>query len=281
VDSKAIDNFNRNTSSNKTCGLATGRDLKVGSIRMNWMLRFGRVAFGVAAIGFAAQQFLHVISQGPSPGPPWTPSSTFLLNLAAAALFSAGVTFVSGWNIRLGAAVLAGVLLLRILLIHLPSLLTRLHDPGPWTSTFEIVALTGAALALATLPTIRSRNANNAFTVSRLLFAISLIVFGVQHVMYGPFIANLIPSWIPFRLFFAYFVGAAFFVASLSFITKIKASLSGFMLGLMFLIWVVILHAPRIAAASHNQNEWTSGLIALAMCGAGFIFAGVFADQRD
>ncbi len=250
-------------------------------MNMNWMLRFGRVAFGIAAIGLAIQQFLHVISQGPSPGPPWTPSSAFLLNLAAAALFSAGVTFLAGWNIRLGAGVLAGVLFLRILLIHLPNLLTHLHDPGPWTSTFEVIALTGVALALATLRESSSRNANNAFTVSRLLFAISLIVFGIQHVMYGAFIANLIPAWIPFRIFFAYFVGAAFFATSVSFLTKVKASLAGLMLGVMFLIWVLILHAPRIAASSHNQNEWTSGLIALAMCGAGFIFAGIFAEHRS
>jgi uncharacterized membrane protein YphA (DoxX/SURF4 family) len=248
---------------------------------MSGMLKLGRITFGIASIGFAIQQLLHVVLQSPSPGPPWTPSSAFLLNLAAAALFSAGVTFLTDWNIRLGAGVLAGVLFLRILLIHLPNLLTHLHDPGPWTSTFEMIALSGVALALATSPAISSRNANNAFTVSRLLFAISLIVFGIQHVMYGAFIANLIPSWIPLRLFFAYFVGAAFFAASLSFITKVKASLAGFMLGVMFLIWVVILHAPRIAAASRNQNEWTSGLIALAMCGAGFIFAGIFGEQRD
>ena len=99
--------------------------------------------------------------------------------------------------------------------------------------------------------------------------------------MYGAFIANLIPPWIPLHLFFAYFVGAAFFAASLSFITQIKAPVAGSMLGIMFLIWVVFLHAPRIAAASHDQNEWTSGFIALAMCGAGFVFAGIFAELES
>ena len=248
---------------------------------MSGMLKLGRIAFGIASIGFAIQQLLHVMLQSPSPGPPWLPSSAFLLNLAAAALLSAGITFLTGWNIRLGAGVLAAVLFLRIFLIHLPNLLAHLHDPGPWTSTFEVIALTGVALALATLRESSSRNANNAFTISRLLFAISLIVFGAQHMMYGAFIANLIPPWIPLRLFFAYFVGAAFFAASLSFLTKIKASLAGFMLGVMFLIWVIVLHAPRIAAASHNQNEWTSGLIALAMCGAGFVFAGIFTELEN
>jgi hypothetical protein len=33
----------------------------------------------------------------------------------------------------------------------------------------------------------------------------------------------------------------------------------------MFFIWVAILHAPRVAAAPHNGNEWTSMCIAVAM----------------
>jgi hypothetical protein len=41
----------------------------------------------------------------------------------------------------------------------------------------------------------------------------------------------------------------------------------------MFFLWVVIVHAPRIAASPHNGNEWNSGLVALAICGAAWIVA--------
>jgi hypothetical protein len=42
----------------------------------------------------------------------------------------------------------------------------------------------------------------------------------------------------------------------------------------MFLLWVVIVHAPRVAAAPHNANEWTSAFVALAMAGSAWSVAG-------
>ena len=45
-------------------------------------------------------------------------------------------------------------------------------------------------------------------------------------------------------------------------------------LGLMFFLWVILLHSPRVAASPRNQNEWNSFLVALAICGASWILAG-------
>lgn len=103
------------------------------------------------------------------------------------------------------------------------------------------------------------------------MYALPLIVFGIQHFMYARFVATLVPAWIPARLFWNYFVGAAFFTASISLMVKIKAFLAAALLGLMFFLWVVIVHAPRIALAPHNVNEWTSGLVTLAMSGGALL----------
>jgi hypothetical protein len=48
----------------------------------------------------------------------------------------------------------------------------------------------------------------------------------------------------------------------------------------MFFLWVVVLHAPRVAASLNNGNEWNSAFVALTMCGAGWILAGV-PSQHD
>ena len=109
--------------------------------------------------------------------------------------------------------------------------------------------------------------------LGRSLFALTLTVFGIQHLIYGQFVATLIPSWIPGRLFFAYAVGIAFIAATLSILSGIKARLAATLLGIMFLTWVFILHSPRVMAASTNGNEWTSLLVALAMSGGSWIVA--------
>ncbi len=101
----------------------------------------------------------------------------------------------------------------------------------------------------------------------RYIFAVPLVIFSVLHFKYAFFISNLIPKWIPERFFFANFVGVCFLCAALAIVTGIRARLAGYMLAAMFLIWVAILHAPRVAASPHSGNEWTSMLIALAMAG--------------
>ncbi len=52
------------------------------------------------------------------------------------------------------------------------------------------------------------------------------------------------------------------------------ARLATAMLGLMFFLFVFALHLPRVVAASHNGNEWTSMFVATAMCGTAWILAG-------
>src|SRR5207245_9826920 len=96
---------------------------------------------------------------------------------------------------------------------------------------------------------------------------------GVQHFIYGGFVATLVPAFMPGRLFWAYFVGVAFFAAAAGISHKMMARPAATMLGVMFFLFVVLLHIPRIIGNSTNGNEWTSGFVALAMCGGAWILA--------
>jgi hypothetical protein len=62
-------------------------------------------------------------------------------------------------------------------------------------------------------------------------------------------------------------------VAAVAILFNVCARLAATWLGIMFLLWFIILHAPRVAAAVHNADEWTSAFVALAMGGASFIVA--------
>ena len=110
-------------------------------------------------------------------------------------------------------------------------------------------------------------------TPGRIFVAISLVVFGVQHFIYGGFVATLVPAFMPGRLFWAYFVGVAFVAAAIGILTRMLARPAATMLGVMFFLFVVLLHIPRIVGNSNSGNEWTSGFVALAMCGGAWILA--------
>src|SRR5882762_4461085 len=95
--------------------------------------------------------------------------------------------------------------------------------------------------------------------LGRIFIAVSLVVFGVQHFMYAGFVAGLVPAWMPGRLFWAYFVGVAFFAAVAGILYQRLARPAATLLGVMFFLFVVLLHIPRIAAHPRDGNEWTSG----------------------
>lgn len=118
-------------------------------------------------------------------------------------------------------------------------------------------------------------------TLGRIFIAMSLVVFAVQHFMYAGFVAGLVPAWIPGRLFWAYFVGVAFVAAAIGAVVRRATRPAGTLLGVLFFLFVVTLHLPRIATHSRNGNEWTSGFVALAMCGGAWVLASASpCDER-
>jgi uncharacterized membrane protein len=234
---------------------------------MGNLSKMGRAFFAIAMAAFGIQYLAHALSRvAPPLGPPWTPANLFSGYFIAIILLLFAASIATHIQVRCAAILLAITILVRVLLAYAPKLAANPHDPGPWTSAFELIALSGAALIVVGAPI--------AIKLGRLLYAILLVVVGIQHFLYARFVATLVPSWIPGHLFWAYFVGVAFIVAAISIATQIKAGLAGTWLGIMFLLWVLVLHFPRVAAAPHNGNEWTSAFVALAMSGGAFLVAG-------
>ncbi len=250
---------------------------------MKSLITTGRFFFAVAIMAFGIQHLIFAIT-GHGLGPPWTPENHLLTYVIGVVLVGAGVSLAIAKQMRLAGILLAIVFLARVGLYYLPKLAATPRDPGPWTSGFELLAMCGASLVLAaTFATKGPRSGGGRpgtwLQLGRSLFAISLIVFGIQHFMYARFIATLITPWIPGHLFWAYFVGVAFIAACLAIVSGKLARLAATLLGTMFFLWVVVLHAPRVAAALHNGNEWTSMFVALAMSGGALVVAGAPAGR--
>jgi hypothetical protein len=82
-----------------------------------------------------------------------------------------------------------------------------------------LVALWAAKTDLA-----RARGLDKIAALSNLCFAIPLAVFGALHLSGIGFVLPLVPKYMPWRLFWAYFVGAALLAASLSIATKFRCA---------------------------------------------------------
>ena len=250
---------------------------------MDTLSKFGRLCFAISIAFFGVQYLLYGHFEGGLPlVPPWTPGAPVLAYVLGAALFQLALNIATLWGARYSAICLGTLLLLSFLFLHCLHASAILHNGTDRTRAFEGLTLSSIAFTLAgILPKDRSSSesstrANWLLILGRSLFAVSMIVFGAQHFMYAAFIATLIPAWIPFHLFWVCFTGTGFIVAGLSIAIGILAPLASIALGTMFLLWFLVLHAPRVAVHPRNGDEWTSAFVALAIAGGSFLLASTF-----
>src|SRR6201997_3397213 len=104
------------------------------------------------------------------------------------------------------------------------------------------------ALWAAKSDVARASGLDKIVALSNLCFAIPLAVFGALHVSGIEFVLPLVPSYMPWRLFWAYFVGFALLATSLSIATKIQVRWSGLLFGIMMFLFVAMLIIPGVLA---------------------------------
>ena len=147
---------------------------------------------------------------------------------------------------------------------------------APAGSLLMGLALTGAGLSIAADVSVRL-----SATLLGVLLLLSVLFFHVARVAGNPLDLGLRT-----RAFEA-LAGAGFIAAGVCIATRWMARWGATLLGTMFGLWFLLLHAPRIlgfskvAGAPSNPNEWCSAFIALAMCGGSWIVAEAAPGQKS
>jgi uncharacterized membrane protein YphA (DoxX/SURF4 family) len=145
----------------------------------------------------------------------------------------------------------------------------------------SIVLLLIAAWAAKT-EIARARRLDKVVVLSNLCFALPLAVFGAEHLSAAQFIQQGVPSFVPWHLFWAYFVGFALLAASLSIATKIQVRWSGLLFGIMMFLFVAMMDIPGALAKPDNRFNWTLLLRELAFGGGGWLLAaGAMREEGD
>jgi uncharacterized membrane protein len=98
----------------------------------------------------------------------------------------------------------------------------------------------------------KARGFDKLILFGPLFYAAPLAAFGTEHFTLTEAIASIVPAWIPWHQFWAYFVGACFIVAALSLVTRIQARLSAGLLALTFFLFVVLMDVPGWAQDPRN-----------------------------
>jgi uncharacterized membrane protein len=130
------------------------------------------------------------------------------------------------------------------------------------------------ALWAARTDIAQARGLDKIVALSNLCFAIPLAVFGALHLSAARGLAAMVPSYMPWPLFWAYFFGCALLAASFSIATKIQVQWSGLMFGIAMFLFVAMLMIPGAIANPRDRFTWTFVCRESSFGSGGWLFAG-------
>jgi uncharacterized membrane protein len=147
-------------------------------------------------------------------------------------------------------------------------------------SSRTVIGMCAAGLALfvigvsaSTKNIANARGLEKILALTNLCFAIPLAIFGALH-LFGPqFVMNIVPPYMPFRMFWAYAVGVALIAASLSIATRIGVRWSGLLFGIMMFLFVAMIHFPGALRTPHERIIWVIVFREMSFGGAAWILA--------
>ncbi len=94
------------------------------------------------------------------------------------------------------------------------------------------------------------------------LLSLVMIVFGILHFLHPHDLMNYVPAFLPGGIIWVYFVGAAFILVAIAFITNTMVKAAGYLLALLLFIFVLSIHLPNYMNAG-NQEMKQLALISL------------------
>jgi len=168
-------------------------------------------------------------------------------------------------------------------LVNSPAAMPILGIPSPviWSYfAFAVVLAIGLAAIFLHGDCQKARGFDKLILFGPLFYAAPIAAFGTEHFTVTRDIASLVPAWIPWHMFWAYFVGACFIAAGLSLVTRIQARLAASLLALTFFLFVALMDAPGWVRHPHNRFALALALRELSFSGGALAMAASLTGQE-
>ena len=228
----------------------------------------GMIALGV--MGLVFRDFGLV--WGSLPG--WVAWRTPLACVCAAVPLVAGIALLVRRTAPSASLVLFVYVALWWLLFKVPPVFT---DPLTELSWLDCgmygMLLAGAWTLYADLGGRPFLGGERGLKLARVLFGLGLIPTGLSHFVYVNLTVPLVPSWLPFRLGWAYFTGACHLAAGVGILSGVRPRLAAQLESAMLGIFTVLVWVPAVVAAPGTRSNWTEFWLSWAITAAAAVVA--------
>jgi len=252
------------------------------------LMILGRLFFAVGLIAWGIQHLVagDFVTRVVPSWPGWMPARAFWAYLIGVALIVAGAAIILHIKAQAAALTFGVLAFLSFLFLHLPLAAKDVLLGGSWTSAGKALVMCGGALCVAvSLAQAEGEPPNrllssagvrqNVVVWGRICLGAFMILCGIQHFLYVPFVATLVPSWIPGAVFWTYFAGVALIAGGVGIVVPQVTWLASLLSGLMIFSWVFLVHIPRALSSPYNPGEVAAVFEALAFSGVAFLLAGL------
>jgi uncharacterized membrane protein YphA (DoxX/SURF4 family) len=217
------------------------------------------------------------------------PGVEILAYITAAWMIAGGLAILFRRSARVGGALLA-IIYFVFTIFWLPRLYTAPHYLGFRIPVvigvtagvgIELIAMAGGALVYASMAT-RSSSWPRTILITRWIFGLCAINFGVNHLDAVADNLFYVPKWMPLgQEFWVILTGICFVLTGLAILSGIQDVLGARLLALMFLAFNVFALPQFIFANPKDHAAWGGNAFNLALVGATWIFADAIATRHQ
>jgi uncharacterized membrane protein YphA (DoxX/SURF4 family) len=118
------------------------------------------------------------------------------------------------------------------------------------------LAVLAIGIVLARKDVATASDLEKLIVLGPVFYAAPLATFGAEHLTAARGMSQMVPVWIPWHLFWAYFVGCSLIAAALSLIFKKCVRWTAPLLTLLFFLFVCTIHLPNTIHAPHDRIIW-------------------------
>jgi uncharacterized membrane protein len=243
------------------------RVMRVG----HWLYAAGLAGLGVLSLIYGD----FALNWQPVPG--WVPWREILARASGILLLAAGVGMLVKRVAAVSTLVMTAYMLSWVLLLQVPRVAQAPTDLGMWLGFAESSWLfCGGWILFDSVAGTHDKlkRSIDGPRAARYLFGFACLILGLSHFVYFDATTGMIPSWIPAHGAFAYLTGAGHFAAGLAILSGVLPRLAATMEAGMISCFVLLLHAPGVAAAPTNRLQWTMLAVASALAGSAWAVAG-------
>lgn len=110
-------------------------------------------------------------------------------------------------------------------------------------------------------------------SIARTIAGLSLLHFAACHFAYAQFTADMIPFWIPGRLFWVYATGTGYVLAGLAILSGIQATPAAWATAAMMGSFTFLVHIQRIIDSGGSAPAWKLMFATIALAGSAWVIA--------